>query len=516
MSETTGLITLDGRSLRIEDVVAVARDRARVGVSDAARARMAASNAIVNRIVERNDVVYGVTTGFGKLSDIAIPPDRLAELQVNLIRSHSVGVGPLFSEPEVRAMMLLRANVISKGFSGARDVLVDLLVGMLNAGLFPPVPEQGSVGASGDLAPLAHLALSLIGEGVLFRGPESGPAAEMLRASKLEPVELGPKEGITLINGTQAHTAVAALLVHETHRLWRAAHVAAAMSLEALKGTPVAFDARIQDARGQIGQAESARLMRLLLADSEIRESHRTNDRRVQDAYGLRCIPQVHGPVLDALRWIDGMVTRELNAATDNPLVFDSGEMLSGGNFHGQAVAMALDFLAIIATNLAVISERRTDRLVHPDLNEGLPAFLSPDAGTNSGFMMAQVTAASITSECKVLAHPSSVDSIPTDGSKEDVVPMAMGAAWKARRVIANLRNVLAIELMCGAQGIDFRAPLKPSKAVARAHARVRAVVPRLERDRVTSGDIASIANEISAGRFDECIEWDASEERLQ
>jgi histidine ammonia-lyase len=516
MSETTELITLDGRSLRIEDVVAVARDRARVGVSDAARARMAASNAIVNRIVERNDVVYGVTTGFGKLSDIAIPPDRLAELQVNLIRSHSVGVGPLFSEPEVRAMMLLRANVISKGFSGARDVLVDLLVGMLNAGLFPPVPEQGSVGASGDLAPLAHLALSLIGEGVLFRGTKSGPAAEMLRASKLEPVELGPKEGITLINGTQAHTAVAALLVHETHQLWRAAHVAAAMSLEALKGTPVAFDARIQDARGQIGQAESARLMRLLLADSEIRESHRTNDRRVQDAYGLRCIPQVHGPVLDALRWIDGMVTRELNAATDNPLVFDSGEMLSGGNFHGQAVAMALDFLAIIATNLAVISERRTDRLVHPDLNEGLPAFLSPDAGTNSGFMMAQVTAASITSECKVLAHPSSVDSIPTDGSKEDVVPMAMGAAWKARRVIANLRNVLAIELMCGAQGIDFRAPLKPSKAVARAHARVRAVVPRLERDRVTSGDIASIANEISAGRFDECIEWDASEERLQ
>jgi histidine ammonia-lyase len=516
MSETTELITLDGRSLRIEDVVAVARDRARVGVSDAARARMAASNAIVNRIVERNDVVYGVTTGFGKLSDIAIPPDRLAELQVNLIRSHSVGVGPLFSEPEVRAMMLLRANVISKGFSGARDVLVDLLVGMLNAGLFPPVPEQGSVGASGDLAPLVHLALSLIGEGVLFRGTESGPAAEMLRASKLEPVELGPKEGITLINGTQAHTAVAALLVHETHQLWRAAHVAAAMSLEALKGTPVAFDARIQDARGQIGQAESARLMRLLLADSEIRESHRTNDRRVQDAYGLRCIPQVHGPVLDALRWIDGMVTRELNAATDNPLVFDSGEMLSGGNFHGQAVAMALDFLAIIATNLAVISERRTDRLVHPDLNEGLPAFLSPDAGTNSGFMMAQVTAASITSECKVLAHPSSVDSIPTDGSKEDVVPMAMGAAWKARRVIANLRNVLAIELMCGAQGIDFRAPLKPSKAVARAHARVRAVVPRLERDRVTSGDIASIANEISAGRFDECVEWDASEERLQ
>jgi histidine ammonia-lyase len=516
MSEENRTVVLDGQSLRIDDVVAVARDRARVSVSDAARERMAASNAIVNRIVERNDVVYGVTTGFGKLSDIAIPPDRLAELQVNLIRSHSVGVGPLFSEPEVRAMMLLRANVISKGFSGARAALVDLLVGMLNAGLFPPVPEQGSVGASGDLAPLAHLALSLIGEGILFKGAESGPAADMLRANGLEPIELGPKEGITLINGTQAHTAVAALLVHDAFQLWRAAHVAAAMSLEALKGTPVAFDARIQDARGQIGQAESARVMRLLLADSQIRESHRTNDRRVQDAYGLRCVPQVHGPVLDALRWIEGMVTRELNAATDNPLVFENGEMLSGGNFHGQAVAMALDFLAIVTTNLAVMSERRTDRLVHPDLNEGLPAFLSPDAGTNSGFMMAQVTAASITSECKVLAHPSSVDSIPTDGSKEDVVPMAMGAAWKARRVVVNLRNVLAIELMCGAQGIDFRAPLMPSTAVGRAHDRVRAVVPRLERDRVMSGDIASIAGEISAGRFDECIEWDASEERKQ
>ena len=477
---------------------------------------MAASNAIVARIVERNEVVYGVTTGFGKLSDIAIPLHRLAELQVNLIRSHAVGVGPLLSEDEVRAMMLLRANVISKGFSGARAVLVDLLAGMLNAGLFPPVPEQGSVGASGDLAPLAHLALSMIGEGILFKDGESGPAAEMLRANGLEPVELGPKEGITLINGTQAHTAIAALLVHDAQRLWRAAHVAAAMSLEALKGTPVAFDARIQEARGQIGQEESARVMRLLLADSQIRESHRSNDRRVQDAYGLRCVPQVHGPVLDALRWIEGIVSRELNSATDNPLVFESGEMLSGGNFHGQAVAMALDFLAIAATNLAVISERRTDRLVHPDLNEGLPPFLSPDAGTNSGFMMAQVTAASITSECKVLAHPSSVDSIPTDGSKEDVVPMAMGAAWKARRIIANVRNVLAVELMCGAQAIDFRAPLAPSTAVGRAHDRVRAVVARLERDRVMSGDIGLIADEIFAGRFDECIEWEDGTRELR
>ncbi len=512
MTAEQNVVTIDGESLSIQDVVAVARSRVKVAVSEKARVRMAASNAAVRSIVERNEVVYGVTTGFGKLSDIAIPPDRLAELQVNLIRSHAVGVGPLLSEEEVRAMMLLRANVISKGYSGARAALVDLLIGMLNAGLFPPVPEQGSVGASGDLAPLAHLALSLIGEGVLLQEATSGPASEMLRANGLEPIELGPKEGITLINGTQAHTAIAALLVHDAYRLWRAAHVAAAMSLEALKGTPVAFDARIQDARGQIGQRESARVMRTLLVNSEIRESHRSNDRRVQDAYGLRCVPQVHGPVLDALRWIEGVVSRELNSATDNPLVFENGEMLSGGNFHGQAVAMALDFLAIAATNLAVISERRTDRLVHPDLNEGLPAFLSPDAGTNSGFMMAQVTAASITSECKVLAHPSSVDSIPTDGSKEDVVPMAMGAAWKARRIIANVRNVLAVELMCAAQGIDFRAPLAPAVAVGRAHRSIRALVPHLERDRVMSGDIQRIAAAISDGSFDSCIDWEGGD----
>ncbi len=506
MTNDVDTVVLDGNSLTIAQVVAVARHRARVSVSDAARSRMARSNAAVNRVVENNEVVYGVTTGFGKLSEMAIPHERLAELQVNLIRSHAVGVGPLLSEEEVRAMMLLRANVISKGYSGARASLVDLLAGMLNAGLFPPVPEQGSVGASGDLAPLAHLALSMIGEGILMKEGTSGPAEEMLLANGLQPVALGPKEGITLINGTQAHTAIAALLVHDTMRLWRAAHVAAAMSLEALKGTPVAFDARIQEARGQLGQIESARVMRALLVNSEIRESHVANDRRVQDAYGLRCVPQVHGPVLDALTWIEGVVSRELNAATDNPLVFDNDQMLSGGNFHGQAVAMALDFLAIAATNLAVISERRIDRLVHPDLNEGLPAFLSPDAGTNSGFMMAQVTAASITSECKVLAHPSSVDSIPTDGSKEDVVPMAMGAAWKARRIVTNVRNVLAVELMCAAQGIDFRAPLAPAIAVGEAQRRVRAVVPRLVRDRVMSGDIQRIAAEIFSGRFDDCV----------
>ncbi len=495
-------VVLDGHSLTIPDVHAVAVGRAPVALRDSARARVARTNGVVAELVHRNAVAYGVTTGFGKLSEVAIPPDRLAELQVNLVRSHAAGVGALLPEPAVRAMMLLRANVIAKGYSGARADLVDLLAGMLNAGLYPPVPEQGSVGASGDLAPLAHLALSLIGEGDLFRGEACGPAREMLAAAGLSPVALGPKEGLTLINGTQAHTAIAALLLVEARALWAAAHAAGAMSLEALLGTPVAFDARIQDARGQAGQAVSAAVLRDLLADSEIRESHRSGDPRVQDAYALRCMPQVHGPVLDAIRFAEDLVTRELNAATDNPLVFEDGTLLSGGNFHGQAVAMALDVLAIAITNLATISERRIDRLVHPDLNQGLPPFLARDAGVNSGFMMAQVTAASLASECKVLAHPASVDTIPTDGNKEDVVPMAMSAAWKLRRIVHNVRHVLAIELMCAAQGIDYRAPLRPGRGVVATHRKVREVVEPLLGDRVLSGDIARLADAIAAGQF--------------
>jgi histidine ammonia-lyase len=457
----------------------------------------------VDAIVKRHDAVYGITTGFGKLSDVAIPPDRLADLQNNLVRSHVVGVGPALPEREVRAMMLLRANVIAKGFSGARAELVELLCGMLNAGLYPTVPEQGSVGASGDLAPLAHLALALIGEGTLHRGAKSGPAAAMLAEAGLKPVALQPKEGVALINGTQAHTAIAALALRESLRLWRVAHVAGAMTLEGLLGTPVAFDERIQNARGQAGQSASAALLRALLANSEIRESHRENDPRVQDAYALRCMPQVHGPVRDALAFAEQVVGREINAATDNPLLFDDGTMLSGGNFHGQAVAMVLDFMAIAMTNLATIAERRIERLVNPDLNEGLPAFLSPEAGVNSGFMMMQVTAASIASECKVLSHPASVDTIPTDGSKEDVVPMAMGAAWKLRRVVENVSNVLAIELMCAAQAVDYRAPLKPAKLVGDAHAIVRRAVQPLGQDRVFAGDIAAIRAQIGAGDFD-------------
>jgi histidine ammonia-lyase len=503
VTEPFSKVILDGSSLTIQAVYDVAVNGARVELASESRDRMNRTQAVVAGIIERGDVVYGVNTGFGKLSEIAIPLDRLADLQVNLVRSHAAGVGPFLPIREVRAMMLLRANVLAKGFSGARPELVDLLIGMLNERLHPPIHEQGSVGASGDLAPLAALGLALIGEGQLSHdGSAYRDAADMLRDHGLEPVTLGPKEGITLINGTQAHTAIAALAVHDAMILWRTAHVAGAMSLEALLGTPVAFDTRIQDARGQIGQSKSAEFLRELLEGSELRESHRYGDPRVQDAYCLRCMPQVHGPVLDALEWIEGIVSREINAATDNPLVFENGETLSGGNFHGQAVGMALDLLAIVLTNLATISERRIDRLVHPDFNQGLPAFLSPEAGVNSGFMMAQVTAAAIASECKVLSHPATVDTIPTDGNREDVVPMSMGAAWKARRVVDNVRNVLAVELMCAAQGLDCRLPLKPGARLIAAHAAVRKLVPTLAQDRVLSPDIEILSNAIAQNAF--------------
>ena len=498
----TAKLRIDGDTLTIDDAYSVAVDRRRVELSSAARERMLRTRKVVDDIVESNAVVYGVTTGFGKLSEVAIPPDRLAELQVNLVRSHACGVGARLPEHEVRAIMLLRANVIAKGFSGARPELVDLLLALLNADVYSPIPEQGSVGASGDLAPLAHLALGLIGEGTLLKGDRELAASAMLRELGLKPVVLAPKEGITLINGTQAHTAIALIALVNARALWRTAHVAGAMSLEALLGTPSAFDERLHAARGQRGQMRSAALLRDLLDDSAIRESHRHGDPRVQDPYSLRCMPQVHGPVLDALDWIEQAVSRELNAATDNPLVFENGETLSGGNFHGLVVAAALDLLAIVLTHLATIAERRIDRLVNPDLNQGMPPFLSPDAGVNSGFMMAQVTAAALASECKLLSHPASVDTIPTDGNKEDVVPMAMGAAWKARRVLRNLENILAIELMCGAQGIDFRAPLTPGRGVRAAHARVRELVPPLEKDRVLSHDIETLMHAVASRRF--------------
>ena len=498
----TNAVTLDGRSLTLDALGAVATHGAPVLIAPDAVARMGASRAIIEKIVASGAAVYGVTTGFGRMSDVRIPLERLAELQVNLVRSHVCGVGPLMPRREVRAMMLLRANVLAAGFSGARADLAELLVGMLNADLWAPVPEQGSVGASGDLAPLAHLAHSLMGEGDLFHGNTRTTAAKALAAAGLKPVALQSKEGVALINGTQAHTAIGALAVSDALVLWDTAQVAGAATLDALKGTPAAFDDRIHAARGQVGQRHAATRLRELIEGSEIRESHRAGDPRVQDAYSLRCMPQVHGPAWDAIKFAEGLFAREINAATDNPLVFDDGTVVSGGNFHGQVGGMASDVLAIALTNLATISERRIDRLTHPDLNEGLPPFLAHEPGLHSGYMMGQVTAAALASECKVLSHPASVDSIPTGAGKEDFVPMAMGAAIKLRRVVHNVTHVIAIELMCAAQGIEFRRPLKSSPRLEEAVKRIRAVVPALGPDRVLANDFTALAEAVAAGKF--------------
>jgi histidine ammonia-lyase len=499
-------IIIDGHSLDVAGVVAVARRHAHVALHAGSAERLGVVRARLEALVATGQPVYGLNTGFGKLSDIAIPAHRLSELQTSLIRSHAAGVGTPLSEAEARAVTLLRANVLAKGHSGIRAEVVELLLRLLNAGVYPAIPEQGSVGASGDLAPLAHLALTLIGEGTLCRGREVLPAREMLAALGLSPVTLGPKEGLALINGTQAHTGIAALAVADARTLWATAHVAGAATLDALLGTPVAFDERIHRVRGQPGQVLSAAVFRGLTADSAMRDSHRTNDPRVQDAYALRCMPQVHGPVIEAIEFAEGIIARELNAATDNPLIFDDGSMVSGGNFHGQSVGMAADFLAIALTNVGAMSERRIDRLVNPDLNQGLPPFLAKDPGVNSGFMMAQVTAAALASENKGLSHPASVDSIPTDGGKEDFVPMAMGAAVKLRKVVQNVRHILAIELLCAVQGLEFRRPLTSSGPVERAFATLRGAVSMMDRDRMLSPDIAAVAEQVERGVYEHIV----------
>src|SRR6266496_941880 len=413
-------VTLDGHSLTIADVVAVARRSVPVKVAPAAVKRMEASRRVVEDAVARSDTMYGVTTGFGKLAHVRIPAGDLRRLQLNLIRSHASGVGDPLSEEAVRAMMLLRANVLLLGTSGVRAVLPELIVGMLNAGVHPTVPSQGSVGASGDLAPLSHLALAMIGEG------EDGAR---VRGAGLAPITLEAKEGLAFVNGTQAQTGLAALLVHDAWVLWRTAHAAAAMSLEAVRGTPVPFDPRIHDARPHPFQQRSAALLRDQLAASQIRESHRENDPRVQDAYSIRCSPQVLGAVGEGIAFAERLVTTELNAATDNPLVID-GDILSGGNFHGQPIALALDVIGIVLATLAGLAERRLERIVNPDLSSGLPAFLARNPGLESGFMTAQIAAAALVAECRVLATPASVQSVPTEGNQEDVVPMGMTAAW--------------------------------------------------------------------------------------
>jgi histidine ammonia-lyase len=505
-------VILDGQGLNLAEIEAVSLRNLRVEIAPKARARMAASRATIEDILAAGQIVYGVNTGFGKLSDVRIPPESLAQLQTNLVRSHSAGVGNPLSEAESRAMLLLRANVLAKGFSGNRPELVDLLVAMLNAGVHPVIPEKGSVGASGDLAPLAHLALVIMGEGEAFYRGKRMNGGEAMRHAGLAPLALAAKEGLALLNGTQAMTAVGALAVARARRLAQLADVTGALSLDVLMGTPSAFDPRIHEARPHEGQIASAAHLVALLKGSEIRESHREHCSRVQDAYCLRCMPQVHGAVRDVLAHVAAVLETEAGSATDNPLVFpllstetqDREAVVSGGNFHGAPLAYAFDYAAIALTDLAGITERRIDRLLNPDINEGLPAFLSTDPGLSSGFMIAQIVAAALINECQVLAHPSSTGSIPTDGGKEDHVSMGMTGAIKLRQIVEHVERIVAIELMCAAQALEFRRPLRSSPLLERVHDGVRSVVPRLEQDRVLATDIDALAASVRSGAFDE------------
>jgi histidine ammonia-lyase len=501
------MLELRGQRLTLEQIAEVANASERVMLAAESRARCETSRAIVEKIVEKNRTVYGVNTGFGKLSDVRIDPGQLRELQLNLVRSHSCGLGSPLSEAEARAMLLLRANVLACGLSGARPIIVETLVAMLEGGVTPVIPEKGSVGASGDLAPLAHLALAAIGEGEAFYKGERLASSEALRRAEIAPLQLEVKEGLALLNGTQAMGAVGALALYRAERVTRLADVAGAMSLEALKGTPVAFDERIHAARPHPGQVEVATHLRALLAGSEIRQSHLENDPRVQDAYSLRCMPQVHGAVRDTLRHARGVVETETGSATDNPLVFaDSGDVLSGGNFHGAPLALAFDFAAIALTDLLSITERRIDRLVNPDANENLPAFLTRQPGTSSGFMMLQVTAVALLSEAKIWAHPASVDNVPTDGGKEDHVSMGMTAATKLRSIVENAEAATAIELITAAEALEYRKPLTPGREVQAAYDVVRTHVAVLTADRSMAADIRKIIEAVRQGEFDSLV----------
>jgi len=500
-------LELSGQPLTLEQIVSVALGESEPALSEKARLQMRASRDVIEDVVRRQRVVYGVNTGFGKLSDVHIPPDELQLLQLNLVRSHACGIGSPLPEAETRAMMLLRANVLARGNSGCTVELVETLLEMLNRRVHPIIPSKGSVGASGDLAPLAHLALALIGEGECQYDGRRVSSEEALRMADIAPLRLEAKEGLALLNGTQAMAGAGALAIWRAERITKLADLAGAMSLEALRGTPVAFDQRIQNARPHAGQIAAAAHLRDLLEGSDIRRSHLTNDPRVQDAYSLRCIPQVHGAVRTALQHAREVVEIESGSATDNPLVFpDSGEVLSGGNFHGAPLAIVFDYASIALTDLMSISERRIDRLVNPDANEGLPPFLSSHPGVSSGYMVAQICAASLLNEARVLSHPSSIDNVPTSGGKEDHVSMGMTGALKLGQITSNAARVVAIELLTAAEGLDYRLPLRSSKAIERARQLLRDLAPRLTADRSLSPDIERLAGAIEQGRFDEFV----------
>jgi histidine ammonia-lyase len=496
------MVLLDGEHLTLDNLLAIADDHAEVALAPAARARVTAARDVVDRRADGDAPVYGINTGFGSFAETRIERDDLAQLQVNLLRSHAAGVGEPLPVRAVRASMALRANVLAKGFSGIHARTLDTLIEMLNRRVHPRVPSRGSVGASGDLAPLAHIGLVLIGEGEVWDDRSSTPAREALAAARIAAVTLGPKEGLALINGTQPSTAVAALALAGAERVAKAADLAAALSIDGLQGSIKPFDARIHAARPYSGQSIVASNLRALLQGSAINAAH-ANCGRVQDAYSMRCVPQVHGAAREAFYWVRHIVEVEMNAATDNPMVFaDSDEIVSGGNFHGAPVAMAADLLVVALAQLATISERRSERLVNPALS-GLPAFLTRNGGLESGYMLAQVTAAALTSEIKTLSHPASVDTIPTSANKEDHVSMSMSAALKAERALQLLTNVIAIEILCASQAIDLLAPLTSSDRVMRVHRAVRERVPPLMRDRPPAPDIAAIAAMIVDGALE-------------
>jgi histidine ammonia-lyase len=503
------MLQLSGQPLSLHEIARIAdgvpSGSVRVQIAPAAIAQMDASRAVVRRVAEGCLPVYGINTGFGKLCEVRISNGELARLQLNLVRSHACGLGAPLSEPETRVIVALRANTLALGYSGVRPLVAQTLTLMLNRGVHPVIPSKGSVGASGDLAPLAHLALCVIGEGeAIYRG-ERMPGRTALERAGIEPVRLEAKEGLALLNGTQALTAVGALALWRATRLAGLADVAGAMTLAALLGTPVAFDQRIHAARPHPGQGIVAARLRALLEGSDVAPDRRTAPARVQDAYSLRCMPQVHGAVRGALRFATNSVEIETGSATDNPLVFaESGAVLSGGNFHGAPLALAFDTAAIALTTLAGVAERRIDRLVNPDLNQGLPAFLAAHPGLSSGFMIAHVAAVSLLNECKVLAHPASVDNVPTSGGQEDHVSMGMTAALKLRTIVENGEYIAAIELLAAAEALRYREAFDPGPELRRVCDAVRAIAPPLGEDRPLSIDIENLARAIREGKFDE------------
>ncbi len=497
-------VHINGQALTPDDVLAVARQHASVTLGTEALQRIEAARALINLLAAEGHKVYGVTTGFGHLSSVRITADHLVELQHNLLRSHAAGVGEPLTEEVTRAMMLLLAASLARGHSGVRVAVVQLLIALLNANVYPLIPSRGSVGASGDLAPLAHLALLLIGEGEAIYQGQRHTGAEVLFHVKQIPLNLQAKEGLALINGTHLMEAIATLALADAQTLLQTAEVACAMSIEGMMGSHIPFDERIHRRRGQIGQQESATHLRSLLRDSEIKLSHE-NCARVQDPYTMRCAPQVFGAVRDALGYCADIFARELDAVTDNPLVFpEEGDVLSGGNFHGQPLALALDILGIAITQLASFAERRIYGLMGPhDWDEGgAPLFLTPNPGLNSGFMITQYVAAALVNEIKILAHPASIDSIPTSAGMEDFVSMGVTSAHKAMSIVEKAQQIIAIELMCAAQMLEFRKPLKPGVGVQIAYELVRARVAKLEQDRVLAPDIAHLVQAVQAGIF--------------